>query len=142
MKWANKHISYFYSLPAIFFVKGVKWKQFPCDYVTFSSPSGWGTTQFSWFHFSDYENSKVKRHGYGFHPPALAAKGRDSVTMGSEMTRRYDRQSEIARYCTSETTARLRFTLYTLVTTLSKLLLMCSVWTSTSGGKKSLLMNY
>lgn len=118
----------------------MEWKQFPCDYVTFSSPLGRGTTQFSWFHFSDYKNSKVKRHGYGFHPPALAAKGRDSVTMGSEMTRCYDRQSEIASYCTTGTTARLRFTLYTLVAILSKLLLMCSVWTSASGWKKVIII--
>lgn len=63
----------------------------------------------------------------------LAAKSRDCVTMSSEMTRRYGRRREIRSYCHTGTTERLRFTLHTLTTILSKLLLMYSVWTSESG---------
>lgn len=107
----------------IFCVRGVKWEQFLCDYVTFSSPPGRETTQFSWFCFSYYENGIVKRHGYSFHPPAKAAKSRDSVTMGGETTCPYGRRSEITNYCPTGTTAGLHFTLHTHK--LNKLLPMC-----------------
>lgn len=124
----DKHTEFnFYSLPANVFVRGVKWKQFHCDYVTVCFPLGRETTQFSWFCFSYYENSIVQGHGYSFVPPALAAKSRDSVTMGGEMTRCYGRRSEITNYCPKGTTARLHFTLHTLITSLSKLLLICGV---------------
>ena len=107
---------------AFFSVRGVKWKQFLSDYVTLLLRE---TTQFSWFHFSYYENSIVQRHGYSFHPRSEAA-----VTMGSVRTRRYGRRSKLTNYCPTGTTERLRFTFHTMITILSKLHLKCTDWTS------------